>query len=505
MQPKILFAVEPTPQTEQLNSPNDASLLTDGKYATNANIYDTAFFKFCRGIERRLVFDLGADREIAGFKASFLYDTQTAVNLPRVLKVLLSENGTDWQAVHKQFGLFADEEPSIVAAEAKFDSVYKARFAAFEFNVDCWVFCDEIELYGSETISENAKTIVPDPIVYVDYPNKYIYPEDFHNVHDIMLFYNCLAKNPPVGLVPKEKILPYVGYINKDGKIADTFFDSYLFLPFVSNAPSGGFYYDNPKAPGNFSDWKYYVDNVFEDGYNINALNDAAGEVKAATGRHDYIVNVFFSVLFPVRTQTQFGSPVEGESFDFTNVADRKTAIKWLIDEQMVRIDKGDYKHLKLLGFYWFHESINFGDKQELELIKYTTDYVRSLGLNTIWIPYYQASGYNSWAELGFDVACMQPNYAFSKNPPKIVYDCAEAVKKLGMCLEMEIGGLTQEHVDKYNIYLKAGVETGYMDALHMYYQGGGPGEFYKALNSNDPYVNAVYHDTYKFVKHTLK
>lgn len=54
------------------------------------------------------------------------------------------------------------------------------------------------------------------------------------------------------------------------------------------------------------------------------------------------------------------------------------------------------------------------------------------------------------------------------------------------MCVEMEIGGTSEAYVAKYNDYLRVGAETGFMDSVHMYYQGGGPGEFYEAYRSAD-------------------
>lgn len=101
------------------------------------------------------------------------------------------------------------------------------------------------------------------------------------------------------------------------------------------------------------------------------------------------------------------------------------------------------YEHLQLSGFYWFTEEIDYEDSQLLEMIRVTTDYVRSKNLITTWIPYYLASGYNDWRRLGFDMACYQPNYAFSQGiPEQRLYDAADTAKLLGMCIELEIGGL---------------------------------------------------------------
>ena len=92
-----------------------------------------------------------------------------------------------------------------------------------------------------------------------------------------------------------------------------------------------------------------------------------------------------------------------------------------------------------------------------------TTDYVRSLGYKTIWIPYYRASGYNKWWEYGIDFACMQPNHSFREGGDALLYSTAEITKKYGMCVEMEIGGTNAEYVRRYNDYLRVGAETGFI------------------------------------------
>lgn len=138
-------------------------------------------------------------------------------------------------------------------------------------------------------------------------------------------------------------------------------------------------------------------------------------------------------------------------------------------------------------------------------MLRFATDYVHKLGLKVIWIPYFQANGYLVWRDYGIDYACMQPNYSFYNNETDwVLYANERYVKRFGMAYEMEIGGTSDVHIDRYNAYLRVGVETGFMNAVHMYYQGGGPGEFYQAFLSKDKKLNDVYHNTYKFAKHTL-
>ena len=122
---------------------------------------------------------------------------------------------------------------------------------------------------------------------------------------------------------------------------------------------------------------------------------------------------------------------------DFTVLEDRIAALKWLVDEQERRFCEKKYKNLQLSGYYWFTEEIDYEDSQLLEMIRFTTDYIRSKKMITTWIPYYLASGYNDWRRLGFDMACYQPNYAFRQDiPEERLYDAADTAKLLGMCIE---------------------------------------------------------------------
>ena len=231
------------------------------------------------------------------------------------------------------------------------------------------------------------------------------------------------------------------------------------------------------------------------------------GETKRRLGdTSDRRAKVFLSILYPFKIQTKFGDLCgDGDFLDMSKLKDRKKAIKWLIDTQLALFRSRNYQYSELCGFYWFEESILISDRDEKEMIQWTTDYVRSLGYKTIWIPYYRASGYNKWWEYGVDYACMQPNHSFRDDGVDLIHSAAEITKKYGMCVEMEIGGTSEAYVAKYNDYLRVGAETGFMDSVHMYYQGGGPGEFYEAYRSADRTLNDVYHNTYLFTQNRYR
>ena len=270
----------------------------------------------------------------------------------------------------------------------------------------------------------------------------YALPERLDGCENIFLSYTFNCSNWSSGRRTKAGYKPLVGYYDTEGTLRDTFFDTFLFLPCVTSTPSGGKTYRDNENPANLSDWRMFIDDVFLDGYNIDALNEAVGEMKATLGASytDYKARVFLSCMYPVKTQTQFGDlNGDGVSEDFTRLADRLAAIEWMLDEQLDRFEAGGYEHLELVGFYWFEEDFAGGDPHELELVTHFNDYAHEAGLKTIWIPYNGAQGYDRWAEFGFDVACYQPNYMFNANTTEslLTYTC-KAAERLGMCVEIE-------------------------------------------------------------------
>ena len=476
------------------NSKEDAAMLTDGKFAGQAAYSDPAYFRFTGGLGRTILYDLGRESAVSSFAGSFLYELSTAVGLPRRLLIKASQNGVDWQTIHVTEAFKTSETAARVEVAEAFAQTYRARYIKFVFPVNTHVYCDELAVYGTKRIPDDAADLVADAVEVAVYPDKYITPDDFLGVNNMLLSYNHDPASASGGKTTAEEYMPFVGYYDRGGKLADTFFDSFLFLPYGA--------YVNEEN-GDFTAWNAYVDNVFAEDANVNALSEAAGRVSEGLGR-DVRVRVFFSILYTWPDKTSFGD-VDGDGVieDFSKAEDRKKAIKWIIDEQLARFEAGGYDNLDLLGFYWYEEQVTYTDPHELELIRYASDYVHSLGYKLMWIPWYCAPGYTDWKELGFDMACMQPNYAFSGQATvERLYDNAETTKRLGMCVEIEIGQYdAQADILRYKEYLAVGAETGYMDAVKCYYQAGMPGAFYAAWKSADPFVNSVYHDTYLFAK----
>ena len=332
-----------------------------------------------------------------------------------------------------------------------------------------------------------------------------VMPSDFGGIQNVMLMYTFGNQGAVSSRHTVETLLPYAGYYGTDGKLKDTFYDSFLLLPCVSTGPSGGTMYLS-KNPAVSSDWQAYIDDIFARGYNLEALNTAVGQVKKELGKKDYKVKIFFTLIYPTEGQTNFGS-IGGRTYDFSKTEDRIAICKWQVENYIKLFESGNYENLELYGFYWFDEFINTSSSTEKKLLTAATDYIRGKGYKSVWIPYYMAQGWNKWKEYGFDIACLQPNYMFNANAEKErVKNAVDYAKQYDMCNEVEISGKICDSTDYYNrylTYLKDFAANGAMNAVKMYYQD--VRFYYECFKSQVPEIRLIYDLTYKYAKGTLK
>ncbi len=358
---------------------------------------------------------------------------------------------------------------------------------------------------GSESDSSDSDSSFSDESAPDEKPSdKPIKFDDLGGYENVNLTYTFRYYNSDRGKHTESDFMPYVAYLDKNGKIKDYFFDSYLFLPCVGSGPSGASMHADLSNPTKATDWNAYVNDTFATNANVNALNSAFGKVKSELGDSDKKAGVIFTLLYPSRTATNFGS-LGGKSLNFSKIDDRKYAIKWMIDEQIKRFEQANCKNLELVGFYWLEEYLV--EEGDVELLQYASEYLHSKGLRFVWIPWYKADGYTRHEEIGFDVTCMQPNlFWLGFTDPNRVNDCAKECKKRGMCMEIELDFKVSQkyYFNRYLYYLEDGMKSGMMDEIKMYYQDTGPGVYYSACYSKESLFRSVYDLTYKYAKGTL-
>jgi hypothetical protein len=278
-------------------------------------------------------------------------------------------------------------------------------------------------------------------------------------------------------------------------------FDGFLFLPTTGQLPSGG----RPYGTSIASDWYYLFDELFTAGKNLDALNKTAAKVNKALDKNEKL-KVYFTIPHMDDTLEEFGDiNFDGKNDSLTSLSNRVYVAKYYAERLIKEFNSKKYENLELCGFYWFHESISGGDVETSKAVNKMFD---EIGYQLFWIPYYNAGGYSRWEEFGFDVGCLQPNYAFSLEVSESrLQHASELAKRYGMCVELEIDAAAMHdlrYFKKYMGYLYYGKEYGYMDeAIHMYYQG--VGYFGNSANSDDARLRLIYDYTYQFMKGTLK
>jgi len=328
----------------------------------------------------------------------------------------------------------------------------------------------------------------------------------YGNMRDIMLAY----MEP--GHWQKADFMPYVAFLDKKkgGIPLDWFYDAWLFLMF-GGAPSGG---DYIHGTAKFSDWQFYVEQLFHPDCNLAALEHCIADVSHPLKDPSHICRVIIMIPYWGRQTKDFGDvDGDGQPENPQRDYDRFKACKWAVDTILTEWRKRSWRHLLLDGFYWMNEGIGAEDEA---VVRATADYIHTQGYNFHWIPWFCAPGHDKWRELGFDLAIMQPNYAFMNVPVgAIVADeerltqAAHIARQMGMGVEMELDYATDKDPAQQlelQLYLNHGVPEldGYMlQCARAYYQS--YDTIARLYKSDNPFCQQLYEDLYRFHKGTYR
>ncbi len=327
-------------------------------------------------------------------------------------------------------------------------------------------------------------------------------PRNVANMHDVdLVYYGSRLRSIAWD---KDWARTHVAYTDSTGR-TQYLFDTFLLLELHTG--TGRFFEPafRPTHPRNEigttkEDWIRILDTMLM--VPVRNIDRALDDVAREIGRPKYRRQVVMFIPVPTEGQTNWGE-IDGRALDFNSVEDRIAACRWFIDLVRERFKEERFKHLSLAGYYWLAEDKNSG----LTMLPTLTDYVRSLGMKTIWIPYFNAPGAAEWREMGFDAAYYQPNYAF---PRRVVYrerlyQAVEFAKKHGMFMELEydmhaVKASNPDPLcdDRLMDYMAVFTETGMADGPIAYYQD--EGALYEMKNSPNADDVALYHRFARFV-----
>ncbi len=478
----------------------DAKILTDGEEAPDMYCYSDGWFFHRGGGAIDFFFDLERLSSIDSVVISFLEQKDWGIHHPRHITVLLSEDANNWYPVK----LDTPTGDSSAAAkriryEIKLDETYAARFVRIRVE-SAVLFIDEIEAYGTKRVSADAKRLADSgvsPVIYYTNENdkKYCGTETTPvKASDIMLVYGEKGD--------ENALLPLVAHLDAEGNITDTFMDGFLYCP-TGALPSG-----NAAHRGTLKvDWDFLFDNTFNGVNGFNRLEEVVEQVKSELKKPDYKVQVYITILYPLHTVTDFGD-VDGDGVteSLETEEGRRKVLDWYINRCLDEFNKRGYKNLELGGFYWINEAVTW-EEDDTALIKEISEAVHDANSYLLWIPYYNAHRAFLGYELGFDLVCMQPNYAFTLDKPLYQFTAtARRMKTMHMCIEIENSFQSMSdplYARSYMLYLYYGAVTGYMkDTVHIYYDD--INNFSTMAYSDSKISRMQYDATYEFVKGTL-
>ncbi len=317
-------------------------------------------------------------------------------------------------------------------------------------------------------------------------------------VRDLCLIYHGMKSRVAW---TKEALMPYVAYVDEQGRPRDWLFDSFLFIEFATDSGAWLHAYrqDHPQATA--EDWVWLADCWFRQDTGLIGLEQAVAEVGATLGDPDRKVNVVITMPKAMEQIRQFG-PLAGrqEVLDFSRAEDQHQAMAWYIERVLGHWQQHNYQHLNLVGCYWLAESIAEADH---ELVRWAAEYLHARGQKLYWIPYFGASGLHKWQERGIDATMLQPNYFFQKEPElERLPKAARRAGTAGCGIEIEFDAralISEDYRQRFYAYLDAGVKYGWMnEALLGYYEGG---RAVKIFAETPGLGRELYEAVYRFVK----
>ncbi|MGE6261245.1 DUF4855 domain-containing protein [Heyndrickxia sporothermodurans] len=498
--------------------PDTGYKLTDGKYG-KLDKSDPAWVGHVNKKTREVIFDLGEEKSIASIKAHFLQDyPKSSILVPLTVSMYVSDDKKHWGTLsHNSTKLLWGEGPprdetfvwdgskdGIKSGGSNATMAY-ARYVKVTFSMHptARTLIDEIEIWGADGKLEGAEAVIPETPEYLRAGDA------TDGINNLVLLYNGHYPEGK-GDWSKERIIPNISYVDKQGEPQDWFYDGVLYLGLQS--PDGR---DYGKGETILKDWNWYLDKTFGENGDMHQLNEATKEVAEKLNEPNQQEKVVLMIPDPGQSITNFGD-VDGdgitESFNAADVGEekamenRKKVMNWWVNEVKERWDNGNYSNLKLSGIYWLNEQIEPGNVAP-ELIKYISNLAHDQHLKFFWIPHFLAYKGHMWKDVGFDASAFQPNYFFGGVKADRLEDAANIAKQYGMGVEIEFDDrmLTDgEFRERYIDYLNSGVKYGYMqNSFKAYYQGNDA--IYNSAVSKDPATRILYDWLYQFANGTYE
>ncbi|WP_208916245.1 DUF4855 domain-containing protein [Paenibacillus uliginis] len=496
--------------------PDEGGQLTDGIKA-EASFQDTNWVGFFKGHLKEVVFDLGEAKSIASINTQFLQESSSSIFFPVTVSFYVSNDGQSWSTLNhvgSKKRLWQQTPPNIQQyswngetdgfrnVKGKGTMAY-ARYVKVQFMADWFKFIDEVEIWGYDGKQKHAKKLPPDKLSYLQPGSKTA------GIHDLVLIPNGYYPNN-LGDWSKEDYIPYVAYVDKNGNPVDWMIDGYLMAPYRTPDWRA---FNSIYPPSNKQDWEWLLNKTFDQGGDVDNLNEAVKEIGQKLNQPGHKVKLVMTIPTASELQTDFGDvDGDGVSENFNSASagadlafdNKKKAIKWFVDEVMNKWESANFSNVELVGLYWNDEFIEIEAPYTEEIVTWTSELTHTVGKKLFWIPYFHGGQPFDWKKLGLDNAALQPNHFFDGTDKSRVDDAAILSKTFNMAVEMEFDDRmigSNNYAQRFLDYLNGGVEHGYMNAYRAWYQGNKT--ILNLAYNKSPQVRQYYDYLYEYIKGT--
>ncbi len=240
-------------------------------------------------------------------------------------------------------------------------------------------------------------------------------------------------------------------------------------------SPAGHSFTSWAKGPPSPADYSAYLDSLFASGSPL-AIADSIARAHADT--------LLLAVMVPYPLGKVRRSPPADSRITFLG--------DYLARADSLFVGRG-YHALRLWGFYWLPEAVSGGDTV---IVQRFTALVHWQGLKALWIPTFLGGSELDWRRLGFDEACLQPNYFFSPAVQAIRLDSAvnrAIAVSMGLEIEFDKRLLTDTVFRRRLEPYLAALERGAGREVRNIAVYDGAGAMDQIAKSQDSYLAALY------------
>lgn len=448
---------------------------------------------FLRQQGRDVLIDLGGLTSLTQISMEFKQDVNQGICYPQYMEAKISPDGKAWYRLGRAtHGIRPTDRTVQTMILSIITQPTAARYIKLSFPTTVYVFARHLSVRGS---SPMLAPVILAPVGMVS-SGSGNYLKDL-GFKDILLIFT--GDSTELKILKAADFIPLIAYVRPSGEIKGRMFDTIQFMPYTG-------------MPCTRDAWEGYLDDLYTPDRELDALNEAAACLRKAAGGRER-VKVILTLPYPDSTQSSFGvlesgggslSFVTGSSDAKVASQNRLAAVKWYYDEMMARWNKAHYANLELAGIYWYKEAIDTSLPGEEELVRGVAKLVRNQQQNFIWIPFFGSPGLESWRDLGFTHAFLQPNYYATQDPPEDRMDrAAELARKYGTGIELECDNrilTTRYYYDLFYKELNRARALGLgRDTPNAYYIGFAQTLLDAANNDSQP-LRQIYDDLHNWI-----